>query len=160
MPPLFDLAPGGVCHAAAVTSSAVRSYRTLLTLLRRSDSGLLSVALSLTPEQVWGRRTLSGTVPRWSPDFPLVHAEAKTSSCPTLWRFSLYQARLHIPTTSSTRWRGFRRRQSRRYFQGESDVGRRLPLPGLPGGPGKAAQAEAGYRGPDGNGLPSFKSSN
>ena len=47
MPPLFDLAPGGVCHAAAVTSSAVRSYRTLLTLLSRSDSGLLSVALSL-----------------------------------------------------------------------------------------------------------------
>jgi hypothetical protein len=26
--PLFDLAPGGVCHATSVTSRAVRSYRT------------------------------------------------------------------------------------------------------------------------------------
>lgn len=29
MPPLFGLTPGGVCHAAAVTSHAVRSYRTV-----------------------------------------------------------------------------------------------------------------------------------
>jgi hypothetical protein len=29
VPPLFDLAPGGVCHAVAVTGDAVRSYRTL-----------------------------------------------------------------------------------------------------------------------------------
>ena len=29
MPPLFGLAPGGVCHAAAVAADAVRSYRTL-----------------------------------------------------------------------------------------------------------------------------------
>ncbi|ALJ13793.1 sedoheptulokinase [Sphingopyxis macrogoltabida] len=29
VPSLFDLAPGGVCHAASVTVRAVRSYRTL-----------------------------------------------------------------------------------------------------------------------------------
>jgi len=29
MPPLFGLAPGGVYRAAAVTSRAVRSYRTV-----------------------------------------------------------------------------------------------------------------------------------
>ena len=53
MPPLFGLAPGGVCHAAFVTKSAVRSYRTLSPLpffpliLSLSKGGLLSVALSL-----------------------------------------------------------------------------------------------------------------
>ena len=49
MPPLFGLAPGGVCHAAAVTGRAVRFYRTLSPLPVRLPSigGLLSVALSL-----------------------------------------------------------------------------------------------------------------
>jgi len=53
-PPLFDLAPGGVYLADAVTGGAVRSYRTLSPLppgstFRRSPGfgGLLSVALSL-----------------------------------------------------------------------------------------------------------------
>jgi hypothetical protein len=48
-PPLFGLAPGGVCHAAAVTGRAVRSYRTLspLPVLSPAIGGLLSVALSL-----------------------------------------------------------------------------------------------------------------
>ncbi len=52
-PPLCGLAPGGVCRAAAVTGSAVRSYRTLSPLpatrpLRAAATGgLLSVALSL-----------------------------------------------------------------------------------------------------------------
>jgi len=45
-PPLFGLAPGGVCRAAAVTGDAVRSYRTLSPLPARAG-GLLSVALSL-----------------------------------------------------------------------------------------------------------------
>ena len=31
MPPLFGLAPGGVCRAADVTACAVRSYRTVST---------------------------------------------------------------------------------------------------------------------------------
>ena len=52
MPFLFDLAPGGVCRAAAVTSRAVRFYRTVSPLpARRLQSedlgGLFSVALSL-----------------------------------------------------------------------------------------------------------------
>jgi hypothetical protein len=50
-PPLFGLAPGGVCRAALVTKDAVRSYRTLspLPLGPSQDmrGGLLSVALSL-----------------------------------------------------------------------------------------------------------------
>jgi hypothetical protein len=56
VPPLFGLAPGGVYHAAAVASDAVRSCRTLSTLpaLRprvRRLGGMLSVALSLTPPE-------------------------------------------------------------------------------------------------------------
>jgi len=38
MPPLFGLAPGGVCLAAAVTRSAVRSYRTVSTLPLRTEA--------------------------------------------------------------------------------------------------------------------------
>ena len=45
-PPLFGLAPGGVCHAETVASPPVRSYRTLSPLPDKSG-GLLSVALSL-----------------------------------------------------------------------------------------------------------------
>ncbi len=44
---LFGFAPGGVCPAAAVTSGAVRSYRTLSPLPLQCKGGLLSVALSL-----------------------------------------------------------------------------------------------------------------
>ena len=50
MPPLFCLAPGGVCPADAVTGGAVRSYRTLSPLPAMAGAvtgGLLSVALSL-----------------------------------------------------------------------------------------------------------------
>jgi len=36
MPSLFDLAPGGVYRAADVTANAVRSYRTVSTLLLRT----------------------------------------------------------------------------------------------------------------------------
>ena len=54
-PPLFDLAPGGVYLADAVTGGAVRSYRTLsplppgpgLSTKNPGFGGLLSVALSL-----------------------------------------------------------------------------------------------------------------
>ena len=53
-PSLLGLAPGGVCHATAVTGGAVRSYRTLSPLppgpvIDRNCGfgGLLSVALSL-----------------------------------------------------------------------------------------------------------------
>jgi hypothetical protein len=47
MPPLFDFAPGGVCHASDVATTAVRSCRTLSPLPGRSRGGMLSVALSL-----------------------------------------------------------------------------------------------------------------
>jgi len=53
MPPLFDLAPGGVCHAVAVAGGAVRSYRTISPLppiaaqRRREGWRYVSVALSL-----------------------------------------------------------------------------------------------------------------
>ena len=49
-PPLFGLAPGGVCRAVSVTKDAVRSYRTLSPLPSEAlakEGGLLSVALSL-----------------------------------------------------------------------------------------------------------------
>ncbi len=36
MPSLFGFAPGGVCRAIAVTSNAVRSYRTVSTLPYRN----------------------------------------------------------------------------------------------------------------------------
>ena len=66
MPPLFGLAPGGVCHAAAVTGSAVGSYPTLSTWPDRSP---VDCFLWHFP---WGRprRALPGTVFPWSPDFP------------------------------------------------------------------------------------------
>jgi hypothetical protein len=72
--PLFGLAPGGVCHAVAVASPPVRSYRTLSPLPVRFASeeaigGLLSVALSLAPPKE-RRRALPATLVSWSPDFP------------------------------------------------------------------------------------------
>src|SRR5215813_3522115 len=63
-PFLFGLAPGGVCRAAAVAGSAVRSYRTVSPLPRPNATrrgGLFSVALSLRA-LAHSRRTLSGTV--------------------------------------------------------------------------------------------------
>ncbi len=61
MPPLFGLAPGGVCRAASVTSRAVRSYRTLSPLPVFPKEASAVCSLWHFP---WGhpRRTLSGTV--------------------------------------------------------------------------------------------------
>ena len=67
-PFLFGLAPGGVCRAAAVAGSAVRSYRTVSPLPRRNATrrgGLFSVALSLRPAP---RGAPAGRYPA-----PLVH---------------------------------------------------------------------------------------
>src|SRR4051812_3160271 len=79
MPPLFGLAPGGVYHAAAVTGSAVRSYRTLSTLPHRNA---VDCFLWHFP---WGRprRPLTGTVIPWSPDFPPL--ACASGGRPTLW---------------------------------------------------------------------------
>jgi len=54
MPSLFDLAPGGVCHAAPVTRRAVRSCRTLSPLPVPSREG-------------HRRSALCGTVPGVAP---------------------------------------------------------------------------------------------
>lgn len=73
LPSLFGFAPGGVYHAAPVARGAVRSYRTLSPLpepWNLKDSNAPAVcSLWHFP---WGRprRTLSGTVLPWSPDFP------------------------------------------------------------------------------------------
>ena len=70
LPSLFGFAPGVVCHAVSVAGYAVRSYRTFSPLLRRPRRARRAVrSLWHFP---WGRprRTLSGTVCRWSPDFP------------------------------------------------------------------------------------------
>ena len=69
-PPLFGFAPGGACHAAAVAGRAVRSYRTFSPL---PDTGFPDPAVQSLWRYPWGhpRRTLSGTVSPWSPDFPL-----------------------------------------------------------------------------------------
>ncbi len=75
--PLFGLAPGGVCHAASVTSRAVRSYRTLSPLPVPADSGpaaiggLLSVALSVALR----RPGVTRHPALWSSDFPRWHLD-------------------------------------------------------------------------------------
>src|ERR1700730_15338546 len=70
LPSLFGLAPGVVCHAVSVAGPAVRSYRTFSPLLSPPEGGEAVRSLWHCP---WGRhrRTLLGTVCRWSPDFPL-----------------------------------------------------------------------------------------
>jgi len=65
---LFGLAPGGVYPATTVTSSPVRSYRTLsaLPVLLPAIGGLLSAALVVglrRPGVTWHPA-------HWSPDFP------------------------------------------------------------------------------------------
>jgi hypothetical protein len=113
--PLFDLAPGGVCHAASVAGRAVRSCRTLSPLLlpRRAVSGLLSVALSLTPASR-SRRALPGTVFPWSPDFPRC-TEAQRGR-PALWRrrdrgkARAVQIGESLSSPARGRWRRRRRR--------------------------------------------------
>jgi len=68
---LFGLAPGGVYPATPVTSRAVRSYRTFSPLLylqkikRYILCGTFPKVCLNKP-----RRTLSGTLSAWSPDFP------------------------------------------------------------------------------------------
>ncbi len=71
--PLFGLAPGGVYPATAVTSSAVRSYRTISPL---PYGGIFSVALAvgLRPPGITWHRT------RWSPDFPPFDLQANQSA--------------------------------------------------------------------------------
>jgi len=67
LPPLFGLAPEGVCIAKDVTIKAVRSYRTFSPLPKETLGGLFSVALSVgshLPGVTW-------LLALRSPDFPL-----------------------------------------------------------------------------------------
>src|SRR5690606_9639300 len=63
---LFGIAPGGACHAGAVTSPPVGSYPTV------SPLPLHAAAVCSLWRFPWGcpRRALPGTVASWSPDFP------------------------------------------------------------------------------------------
>ena len=84
-PLLLGLAPGGVFPAAAVAGGAVRSYRTVSPLPAAPVSQGRPAVYFLW-HFPWGRprRALPGTVPPWSPDFPL-SINAK-SGHPTVWR--------------------------------------------------------------------------
>jgi len=81
-PPLFGLAPGGVCRAAPVARGAVRSYRTLSPL-----PGVNRRAVCFLWHFPWGRprRALPGTVFPWSPDFPPPPGSGEGGH-PTVWR--------------------------------------------------------------------------
>jgi hypothetical protein len=85
MPPLFDLAPGGVYLAVTVTSRAVRSYRTISTWPHRSAVVCFLWHCPLTKDRSLARRVLPGTVPRWSPDFPPLRRYQHSGGRPTLW---------------------------------------------------------------------------
>ena len=79
MPSLFGLAPGGVCRAASVAGSAVRSYRTLSplpTVVLQALAGLPRRSALSRRRAVcflwhfpWGypRRSLTGTVVSMEP---------------------------------------------------------------------------------------------
>lgn len=75
---LFGFAPGGACHAVPVAGSAVRSYRTFSPLPADGSRNLRPQAVRSLWRFPWGRprRTLSGTVFPWSPDFPPSQARA------------------------------------------------------------------------------------
>ncbi len=72
-PPLFGLAPGGVCHADPVTSAPVRFYRTLSPLpvrFRRHRRYTLCGTFPGLRGKPLARRALPATLVSWSPDFP------------------------------------------------------------------------------------------
>src|SRR5262245_44970215 len=76
LPSLFGLAPGGVCRAASVAGSAVRSYRTVSPLPRLiHNAPRRSVLCGTVPEaNPRERKSSPPEVIRhrlsWSPDFP------------------------------------------------------------------------------------------
>src|SRR4051812_10963643 len=65
-PSLFGLAPGGVCPAAAVAGSAVRSYRTF-SPLPRLHAAALRACRAEAPRGEGGRFVLCGTFPEVLP---------------------------------------------------------------------------------------------
>ena len=81
LPPLFGLAPGGVCHAGDVTAAAVRSYRTVSPLPRTGEpgrGGLFSVALSLgSPPAAVSRHRASMEPGLSSTSIPILRPECQ-----------------------------------------------------------------------------------
>jgi hypothetical protein len=72
-PPLFGLAPRGVCHAGRITSAAVRSYRTISPLPHPKARRYIfccAVREACAPPAVSRHAAL------WRPDFPLPFPEA------------------------------------------------------------------------------------
>jgi hypothetical protein len=103
LPLLLGLAPGGVFPAAAVAGSAVRSYRTISPLppRRRTGEGPAVYFLWHFP---WGRprRGLPGTVPPWSPDFPLPAQPRRAAIRPSgMGRFGQPWASVKAPAEAS-----------------------------------------------------------
>lgn len=110
--PLFGLAPGGVCHAAAVAGRAVRSCRTLSPLPAhggRRRSALCGTFPGVTPAE----RYPAPSFP-WSPDFPRCartrNAAARpsdvvgNSACAALWEAVPAQSPTR-PPISYWRWK-------------------------------------------------------
>ncbi len=85
-PFLFGLAPGGVYPAAPVARGAVRFYRTVSPV--PAGGFPLARAVCFLWHCPWGRprRTLSGTVFPWSPDFPPSPGCPGNSGRPAVWR--------------------------------------------------------------------------
>src|SRR6185312_12694852 len=106
-PSLLGLAPGGVCPAAAVAGSAVRSYRTISPLPRRPKASIGGMFLWHFP---WGRprRPLAGTVFPWSPDFPRLACDGKARPSGHLAAVYKGASRLPVKPKRSNR-RGQRR---------------------------------------------------
>ena len=85
---LFGLAPGGVYPATAVTSGAVRSYRTFSPLPDPSEErtgGIFSVALAVASPSPVRPPGVTWHPALWSPDFPPASLQKKgiASDCLT-----------------------------------------------------------------------------
>src|ERR1051325_1678293 len=103
LPLLLGLAPGGVFPAAAVAGSAVRSYRTISPLPPMQSQRTAGSAVYFLWHFPWGRprRALPGTVPPWSPDFPLP-ANAERGH-PTVWHGTMWDCAPSLPNAASPR---------------------------------------------------------
>ena len=86
LPLLLGLAPGGVFPAAAVAGGAVRSYRTI-SPLPPAGYPRDRLAVCFLWHFPWGcpRRALPGTVPPWSPDFPLPARQRRAAIRPSAY---------------------------------------------------------------------------